>query len=65
VRDGENGVLVRPGRSDEVAEAIERLAADPGLRARMGEAGRSAVEEEFDVRANAALLQDLFARYAR
>jgi glycosyltransferase involved in cell wall biosynthesis len=49
VDDGETGLLVRPGRPDLLAEAIERLAAAPELRERMGRAGRRRVVEEFDV----------------
>jgi glycosyltransferase involved in cell wall biosynthesis len=33
VTEGENGLLVTPGRSDELAEALARLARDPGERA--------------------------------
>jgi glycosyltransferase involved in cell wall biosynthesis len=37
---GEAGILVPPGDAREAARAIERLAADPALRRRLGEAGR-------------------------
>src|SRR5690242_19421752 len=53
VDDGETGLLVRPGRPDLLAEAIERLAAAPELRERMGRAGRRRVVEEFDVKEEA------------
>jgi glycosyltransferase involved in cell wall biosynthesis len=39
VRDGHNGLVVPAGERDALAEAIGRLAADPLLRARLGEAG--------------------------
>ena len=64
VRDGENGLVVRPARVDELVAAIERLANDPGERERMGDAGRRTVEGEYDVTQSAALLRDLFSRYA-
>jgi len=64
VVDGENGLVVRPGRVDELVAAIERLAGDQDASRRMGEAGRRLVEREFDVRASAARLAELFARYA-
>ncbi len=64
VRDGDNGLVVRPGRADELVHAIGRLAGDPEERRRMGESGRRTVEAEFDVLASAARLRDLFARYA-
>jgi glycosyltransferase involved in cell wall biosynthesis len=47
VSDGESGLLVDPGKSDELALAIQRLAADTVLRVRMGVAGRARVEDEF------------------
>ena len=64
VRDGENGLLVRPARADLFADALERLAADPDLRARMGAEGARTVSAEFDVRASAARMRELFERYA-
>jgi glycosyltransferase involved in cell wall biosynthesis len=39
VRDGRNGLVVPAGDSDALAGAIRRLAADPALRKRLGEAG--------------------------
>ena len=47
VRDGETGILVPPEDVAGLAAAIARLAADPGLRRRMGAAGRALVEREF------------------
>ncbi len=40
VRDGANGVLVPPGDPGALRDAIARLAADPGLRLRLGAAAR-------------------------
>jgi glycosyltransferase involved in cell wall biosynthesis len=45
---GETGVLVPPMQAAPLAEALSRLAADPGLRARMGEAGRARALARFD-----------------
>jgi colanic acid/amylovoran biosynthesis glycosyltransferase len=60
VDDGVTGLLVAPGRADELGAALARLAADPALRARMGDAGRARVTREFDLGAAAARLAELF-----
>jgi glycosyltransferase involved in cell wall biosynthesis len=39
VREGETGLLVAPGDRNALKTALERLIADTGLRARMGDAG--------------------------
>ena len=41
------GILVPPGDPDALADAIQRMALDPGQRQRVGEAGRRRIEEEF------------------
>ncbi len=43
VRDGRNGVIVPAGDPIALAAALRRLAGDPALRARLGEAGRADV----------------------
>lgn len=47
VSDGGSGLLVDPGKSEELARAIQHLAADRELRLQMGAAGRTRIEEEF------------------
>lgn len=61
VEDGVSGLIIPPGRADALAQAIERLAADPALRERMGRAGRAKVEAEFDSAVSAAQLFAVFA----
>ena len=56
VADEVTGLLVEPGRVGAVADALQRLAADGGLRAAMGRAGRRVVLEEFDPQRNAERL---------
>jgi glycosyltransferase involved in cell wall biosynthesis len=49
VRDGEDGFLVPAGATGELAERLARLARDPKLRTRMGEAGREHVRGRYAV----------------
>ena len=49
VREGECGVVVEPQNPEAMAQGLVRLA-DPGLRRRMGEAGRRLAVERFDRR---------------
>ena len=60
VRHGESGLLVPPGDSTARTEALATLAADPGLRARMGAAGRADVEARFDIDDNLRRFVDAF-----
>ncbi|MFK0335210.1 glycosyltransferase family 4 protein [Rhizobium sp. NPDC090275] len=47
VRDGDNGVLVPVRSPFHLANALERLILDEGLRAKMGTRGRERIEREF------------------
>ena len=47
LRDGVDAVLVRPGDGDELASALRRLQHDPGERARLGGAARTAAAEHW------------------
>jgi glycosyltransferase involved in cell wall biosynthesis len=49
VDDGVHGILIRDGDPGVLADAIERLARDPGLRREMGRHGRERVERMFDI----------------
>ncbi len=60
IEDGATGLLVPAGRPDELATAIERLAADPALRRRLGETGRRKVIEEFNLDHGVDQLRDAF-----
>ncbi|HEY6808748.1 MAG TPA: glycosyltransferase family 4 protein [Gemmatimonadales bacterium] len=48
VREGETGLLVDPEQPVAIAAGIHRLLGDPELRARLGAAGRRAVESYFN-----------------
>ena len=47
ITDAENGLLVDPGSVAELEQALERVLTDPGLAARIGEAGRQERERRF------------------
>jgi glycosyltransferase involved in cell wall biosynthesis len=47
---GESALAHRPGDAAELAERIMRLANDPGLRTRLGEAGRATAERIYNRR---------------
>ena len=47
VEDGVTGYLVPPGEAEQLADAIVRLASDPGRAAELGQAGRRRALEEF------------------
>jgi len=64
VKDDDTGVLVPAGRVDLLVAAIERLADEPATRRRLGEAGRRAVELEFDAAANGKLMAKLLSESA-
>ena len=60
--DEVTGLLVEPGNESALAQALNRLLGDPVLRARLGEAGRRRVTEEFSV---AQMVEKTVAVYRR
>jgi len=48
IDDGRDGLLVPFGQSHVLAEYLQRLLDDPGLRQRLGQAGRKKLQERFD-----------------
>jgi glycosyltransferase involved in cell wall biosynthesis len=59
VTDGLTGIVVEKNSPAQIASAVRRLAADPGLRMAMGRAGRSKVCKEFDIDVQAARVASL------
>jgi glycosyltransferase involved in cell wall biosynthesis len=49
VQEGDDGFLVEPGATDDLADRLAQLARDPGLRERMGRAGRERVLPRYAV----------------
>jgi len=60
LQDGVSGILVPPGDPAHLAAALERLLADPGLRIRMGEAGRQRALTTFTVPAMTDQVEALY-----
>jgi glycosyltransferase involved in cell wall biosynthesis len=60
--DGQTGWLIRPGDLEGLEERVGLLAADAGMRERMGEAGRALVREGFPVERMVDALQALYLR---
>lgn len=58
IEDGVNGLLVEPGNAEALARAVERLAADEALRARLGAAARGTVTGQYTWRHNAGRVFD-------
>ena len=59
------GILIEPGDEQALADALARLAADPGLRARFGAAGRQVAAERFELAKTCGELNRHFAESAR
>jgi glycosyltransferase involved in cell wall biosynthesis len=65
VVDGETGLLVPSGDAAALTAALRRLVDDPGLRARLGAAGRARARREFTARAMAARYERLYDEVVR
>ena len=61
VIDGLTGWLVPPGDWEELALALDKLVRDPGLRKRMGDAGRHRMETDFNITRTVEPLHQLLA----
>ena len=61
---GHTGLVVPPGDPEALAEAITRLLDDPGLRGRMGQAGRDQVERFFTAETMIRRLEEVYGTLA-
>ncbi len=64
IDDGVTALALRPGDSSHLAACIARLAIDPALRARLGQAARASAVERFDSRRLASELLPIYQRLA-
>ncbi len=64
VEDGRTGVLVEPARPDVLADAINRVLADPERARAMGQAGRRRVEAHFSWASIAERTEQVYAEAA-
>lgn len=62
IEEGKTGLLVPPRDSGALARAILRLAKDPELRRRMGEAARKRALERFDIHRTAQAYAELYLK---
>ena len=60
----ESGLLVAPGRMDQLADAIALLDDEPELRAAMGKAGRAAVQQHYNAAITPEPLVELLRTWA-
>lgn len=60
---GTSGLIVPPGRSDLLADAIERVLSNRGAACRMAENGCEKVKREFNLHTVAPLVAAIFRRY--
>jgi len=59
VEDGETGFAIPAGDLESLIARMDQLLGDPGLRARMGQAGRARVEAEFDIAREVVWLSEI------
>lgn len=62
IRNGENGVLVKPGEPESLAGELKMLMNDPAARERLGKAARSFVENNMSMEKVAARYAELYRK---
>jgi colanic acid/amylovoran biosynthesis glycosyltransferase len=60
MEDGRTGFLVPPGDAEATAARLKELIEDPGLRAEMGQRGRTLVRERFNCATLAGELEGMY-----
>lgn len=63
IQDEENGLLVTPANSKEIADCVLRLLQDSKLSSRLGENARKTIENDFTVEKMAERLDEVYLKY--
>jgi colanic acid/amylovoran biosynthesis glycosyltransferase len=63
VKDGENGLLVKPNDSRSLAFAIEKLLREPETCEKLGKEGRQTIQEKFNIKKSSLALKGIFEFY--
>ena len=61
ITDGQDGILIEPGKPDRLAEAVLQMLDNPERRQRIGKAARKTVEEHYDSKNTAESVERLYA----
>jgi glycosyltransferase involved in cell wall biosynthesis len=61
VQDGQNGLLVAPGNSDQIVRSVELMMADPSLRQRLGRQAARDAAERYTWKAAAELVDTAYS----
>jgi len=63
IEHGVDGLLVTPGRLDDLIAALGALIGDPGSRAKLAAAGTARIGREFSLQASARRLEQIYEGY--
>jgi glycosyltransferase involved in cell wall biosynthesis len=64
VKDGQNGLFIRPRNSKEIAEKVNQLLNDEGLRLKMANKARQIAVERFSWEAIANRFENIYEKFA-
>jgi glycosyltransferase involved in cell wall biosynthesis len=65
VRNGETGLLFKPGDVERLAVALQVLVENQSLRERLADAGAKFVQERFSIRASAERMGEIYEQLLR